>query len=50
MAKEIGMDVEDHFLDNTVSEENLLDLIDKLNSDHKVNGILVQLPLPSHID
>ena len=50
MAKEIGMDVEDHFLDATVSEEILLELIDKLNNDQKVNGILVQLPLPSHID
>ena len=50
MAKEIGMDVEDHFLDVTVSEEKLLELIDKLNNDQKVNGILVQLPLPSHID
>ena len=50
MAKEIGMDVEDHFLDTTVSEEKLLELIDKLNNDQKVNGILVQLPLPSHID
>ena len=50
MAKEIGMDVEDHFLDTTVSEEKLLELIDKLNSDQKVNGILVQLPLPAHID
>jgi methylenetetrahydrofolate dehydrogenase (NADP+)/methenyltetrahydrofolate cyclohydrolase len=50
MAKEIGMDVDDYFLDVTVSEEKLLELIDKLNNDQKVNGILVQLPLPSHID
>ena len=49
MAKEIGMDVEDHFLDVTVPEEKLLELIDKLNNDQKVNGILVQLPLPSHL-
>ena len=38
MAKEIGMDVEDHFLDTTVSEEKLLELVDKLNKDQKVNG------------
>ncbi len=50
MAKEIGMDVEDHFLDKTVTESKLLKLIDNLNKDNKVNGILVQLPLPSHID
>ena len=35
MAKEIGMDVEDHFLDTSVSEEKLLELIDKLNNDQK---------------
>ena len=50
MAKEIGMDVEDHFLDKNVSEADLLKLIDHLNKEVKVNGILVQLPLPPHID
>jgi methylenetetrahydrofolate dehydrogenase (NADP+)/methenyltetrahydrofolate cyclohydrolase len=34
----------------TISEANLLALIAKLNSDDKVDGILVQLPLPKHID
>lgn len=33
-----------------VSEDVLIELIDKLNKDSDVNGILVQLPLPSHID
>jgi len=50
MAKEIGMDVEDHFLEKTVSEKELLSLIDQLNKNQKVNGILVQLPLPEHMD
>ena len=50
MAKEIGMNVEDHFFEKTVSESDLLDLIHKLNSSKDVNGILVQLPLPDHID
>ena len=50
MAKEIGMDVEDHYLDATISEEKLLEVVNMLNNDQKVNGILVQLPLPSHID
>ena len=50
MAKEIGMDVEDHYLDVTVSEAKLLEVVNMLNNDQKVNGILVQLPLPSHID
>ena len=50
MAKEIGMNVEDHFFEKTVSEANLLDLIHQLNTNVDVNGILVQLPLPDHID
>ena len=50
MAKEIGMDVQDHFLEKTVSEKELLSLIDQLNKNEKVNGILVQLPLPEHMD
>ncbi len=33
-----------------ISEENLLALIDKYNNDNSINGILVQLPLPKHID
>jgi methylenetetrahydrofolate dehydrogenase (NADP+) / methenyltetrahydrofolate cyclohydrolase len=37
-------------LEETVKEAELLTLIDELNADHEVNGILVQLPLPKHID
>jgi methylenetetrahydrofolate dehydrogenase (NADP+)/methenyltetrahydrofolate cyclohydrolase len=33
-----------------ISEEELLGLIDALNNDPAVHGILVQLPLPEHID
>ena len=50
MAKEIGMDVEDHIKDIDISEKELIDLINQLNNNDKVNGILVQLPLPNHID
>ena len=39
-----------HTLVDTVSEEELLGLIDELNNDASINGILVQLPLPKHID
>ena len=39
-----------HDLPNTVSQADLLALIDKLNTDERVDGILVQLPLPAHID
>ena len=50
MAKEIGMDVEDHIKDIDISEKELIDLINQLNNNDKVNGILVQLPLPDHVD
>jgi methylenetetrahydrofolate dehydrogenase (NADP+)/methenyltetrahydrofolate cyclohydrolase len=37
-------------LPSSTTQEELLDLVEKLNSDDKVDGILVQMPLPSHID
>ena len=37
-------------LDNSTTTDNLLELIDRLNSDNNIDGILVQLPLLSHID
>lgn len=37
-------------LPEETTEEELLELIDKLNKDDAVNGILVQLPVPKHID
>jgi methylenetetrahydrofolate dehydrogenase (NADP+)/methenyltetrahydrofolate cyclohydrolase len=47
---EAGMRAFDHKLPESVSEFELLSLIGTLNADPKVNGILVQLPLPAHID
>jgi methylenetetrahydrofolate dehydrogenase (NADP+)/methenyltetrahydrofolate cyclohydrolase len=47
---ESGMHPFDRHLPETVSEAELLDLIAELNSDVQVNGILVQLPLPPHVD
>ena len=46
----IGIDSELITLDDTTSEQALLDLIEKLNKDESVNGILVQLPLPDQIN
>ena len=46
---EVGMASFEHRLDNKTPEADLLELIDKLNKDDAVNGILVQLPLPSHL-
>ena len=47
---EAGMQSFEHRLDVGISEGELLDLIDRLNADAAVDGILVQLPLPDHID
>ncbi len=47
---EAGMASFEHKLDAATSETDLLALIDRLNNDPKVHGILVQLPLPGHID
>ena len=47
---EVGMNSFEHKLDAYTSEDVLLDLIDSLNVDPAVHGILVQLPLPGHLD
>jgi methylenetetrahydrofolate dehydrogenase (NADP+)/methenyltetrahydrofolate cyclohydrolase len=47
---EVGMQSFEHKLDESVSEAFLLDLVAKLNADPNVHGILVQMPLPKHID
>ncbi len=49
-TEEVGFNSIEHKLPEDVSESNLLSLIDNLNDDKKVNGILVQLPLPKHIN
>jgi methylenetetrahydrofolate dehydrogenase (NADP+)/methenyltetrahydrofolate cyclohydrolase len=49
-AREAGMNSFVHRLPAETSEERLLDLIGGLDRDPAVNGILVQLPLPAHID
>lgn len=47
---EVGLHSEVHDLPEDISEKMLLKLIDQLNDTKKINGILVQLPLPMHID
>ena len=49
-AQEVGIEVIDHHLEESISENELLKLIEKLNIQKNVNGILVQLPLPKHIN
>lgn len=49
-AKEVGILAHDYRLEETTAEEEILELVDRLNRDEAVDGILVQLPLPGHID
>lgn len=49
-CEEVGFQSFEYALDENTTQEQLLDLVDVLNRDSRVNGILVQLPLPEHID
>ena len=46
----VGFQSYEYALDENTTQEQLLDLVNVLNRDDRVNGILVQLPLPKHID
>jgi methylenetetrahydrofolate dehydrogenase (NADP+)/methenyltetrahydrofolate cyclohydrolase len=50
MTVEVGMKSVEHKLDVMTSEADLLALINQLNADPEIHGILVQLPLPKHLD
>ena len=49
-CEETGMNSYEYALDENITQNELVELVEKLNNDDKVNGILVQLPLPKHID
>jgi methylenetetrahydrofolate dehydrogenase (NADP+) / methenyltetrahydrofolate cyclohydrolase len=49
-AKQVGIDSDDHRLPSTTTTAQLLELVDNLNRDEAVSGILVQQPPPRHID
>ena len=49
-SREIGIKTELHKFPEDAKQEELLETIEKLNSDESVHGILVQLPLPEHMD
>ncbi|HXK28394.1 MAG TPA: bifunctional methylenetetrahydrofolate dehydrogenase/methenyltetrahydrofolate cyclohydrolase FolD [Candidatus Binatia bacterium] len=48
-CKEVGIKSFEHLLPATISEKELLAVVQQLNKDKNVHGILVQLPLPAHI-
>ncbi len=49
-SHEAGIDSRDHRFPESTPEQDVLDLVAELNADDAVDGILVQLPLPAHID
>jgi methylenetetrahydrofolate dehydrogenase (NADP+) / methenyltetrahydrofolate cyclohydrolase len=49
-CEEVGIRSDEHHLAATISQADLLALVARLNADPKVHGILVQLPLPKHLD
>ena len=49
-CEELGIDGKLYHLEENVSEEEVINLIDKLNNDDSVNGILLQSPVPKQID
>lgn len=46
----VGIEVKDYFLEETATQKDVLKIINESNKDKNVHGILVQMPLPSHID
>jgi methylenetetrahydrofolate dehydrogenase (NADP+)/methenyltetrahydrofolate cyclohydrolase len=49
-CEEVGIRSDEHHLPATASQEELMTLVARLNADPRVHGILVQLPLPKHLD
>lgn len=49
-CEEAGIYSEEHKLPDDLKQEDLVKLVNDLNGDKKINGILIQLPLPRHID
>lgn len=49
-CNEVGITAQSFHLPESTTQEELLTLINKLNQDKKINGILIQLPLPPHIN
>ena len=49
-CEEIGIKYEEHLLSENIKQEELIDLIKKLNQEESVNGILLQSPIPGHLN
>lgn len=49
-CQDVGVEYEEFILKDDISQQDLMDLIEKLNNDSKINGILLQSPIPRHLD
>ena len=49
-CEDVGVEYEEYLLDSKISQKELIELIEKLNKDKTVNGILLQSPIPSNLD
>ena len=50
VCDEIGIGFEEHLLNSDIEQKVLIDLIEKLNNDKNIHGILLQSPIPNHLD
>ena len=50
VCDEIGIEFEEHLLEANTEQKVLIDLIEKLNQDKNIHGILLQSPIPEHLD
>ena len=49
-CEDVGIEYEEYLLDSKITQKELIELIEKLNKDKTVNGILLQSPIPSNLD
>ena len=49
-CKKVGIEFEEHLFPESITQKELDDLIDSLNSRDEINGILLQYPIPKHLD
>lgn len=50
VCNEIGIEYEEFLLNANIEQKELIDLIEKLNKDNNIHGILLQSPIPNHLD
>lgn len=49
-CEDVGIEYEEYLLDVNITQKELIELIEKLNNDKTINGILLQSPIPSNLD